>query len=156
MSKFQSVLTENVLLRFAAVLLMAAGTAKVISAFSGVRYLANPDPVLSFMSSKQLFLVAGSLELLQGSLILLAPSSWYSRMGLLAVCTTFVGYRAGLSVLDVHRPCPCLGRASDWLHITPQRADLLALLLLGILLSIALTSLVLHRRGLSNEQNVQS
>ena len=135
---------DTLLLRTAGTLLLAVAVLKILSAMSGVRYLALPDTVLSFLSHRQTLLAAALTELFFAALLLLAPQAWYSREGLLALCATFVAYRVGLYCLGVAHSCPCLGRASDWLHLSPRQADSLALALLLVLASIAATSLVIH------------
>lgn len=129
--------TDKLLLRIAGLLLFLVGLLKIVSAFSGVAYLAQPDPVLTFLNNKLVLLLAGNAELFLAGIILLVPKAWYARFGLLAICATFVMYRIGLSVLHVRSPCPCLGRASDWLHLTPRQVDSLALILLLILQAIS-------------------
>jgi hypothetical protein len=133
-------------LRAGAALLGATGLLKIVSAMSGVRYLAEPDPVLSFATNGAVLMAAGAIEVIYFTLVTLKPGEWYSRTGLIALCATFVVYRLGLYSLGVRPPCPCLGRASDWLHLTPKQADWLACVVLVILLSIALGSILLHRR----------
>jgi hypothetical protein len=134
------------LMRSAAALLLLVALVKMVSAFSKVAYLAHPDPVLSFISIRLLLLSAGETELLFALRVALRPQAWYARCSLLALCATFVFYRIGLLALHVHAPCPCLGRASDWLRLKPQQADDLALLLLAMLGAIAITSIGIHAR----------
>lgn len=131
-------------MRSAACLLAVVGAIKIISAFSGVRYLSEFDPVLNFLTNRTLLLLAGGVELGLAAVIFLRPESWNARYGLLALCFMFSVYRLGMMVLGVHSPCPCLGRASDWLHIKPHSADRIAFsLLIGFSL-IAITSFVIH------------
>jgi len=121
------------LLRISGLLLVAVGGLKFISVFTGVAYLFQPDPVLTFISNRNVLLIVGNLEIVTAAIILGHPESWLARYGLLALCATFAIYRLGLALLMVHQPCPCLGRASDWLHLSPHQVDLLSLFLLGIL-----------------------
>ena len=132
------------LLRTAAALLFMVGLLKITGSFTHVAYLADPDPVLSFLSNKLLLRMAGVVELIIAMVIVLSPREWYARYSLLSLCSSFMVYRSGLLLLNVQSPCPCLGRASDWLHLTPRQADHLALLLLVVLLSIAITSIKIH------------
>jgi len=137
---------NTLLLRTAGTLLLVIGVVKVVSAFSGVRYLAEPDPVLWYLSNRFVLLGAGLTELGLSTVLLLKPQQWYARQALLALCTTFAVYRVGLYSLPTRPPCPCLGRASDWLHLTPQQADLVALVLLVLLGCIGLISVAVHRK----------
>jgi len=131
-------------MRSAACLLAVVGAIKIISAFSGVRYLSEFDPVLSFLSNRSLLMLAGSAEIGLAVVILLRPQTWGARYGLLSLCIMFSVYRLGMIALGVRSPCPCLGRASDWLHITPHSADRIAFsLLIGFSL-IAITSFAIH------------
>jgi uncharacterized membrane protein len=135
---------DTVSLRVAGGLLAAAGLLKTISAFSGVHYLAEPDVVISFLSNRIVLVAAGQTELLFSVALLLVPQRWYARWGLVALCASFAVYRFGLYFLGAGTPCPCLGRASDWLRLTPQQADWVALALLIVLGSIGLSSLLNH------------
>jgi len=131
------------MMRTAGVVLAIVGVAKIMSAFSGVRYLAQADPVLSFLSNKDLLLLAGGVEVLLAGALLLWPHLWYARYGLFSLCTTFAVYRVGMVVMGVHSPCPCLGRASDWLHLKPKQVDSLSFSLLAGLSFIAISSIVI-------------
>ncbi|MFO1501347.1 MAG: hypothetical protein U1G07_23655 [Verrucomicrobiota bacterium] len=133
---------DSWLLRSAGALLLVVGTLKVMSAFSGVPYLNTNDPVFPFITNKLMLLFAANAEFACGALLVVQPNTPPARYGLLALCTTFVFYRVGLLSLAGHPPCPCLGRASDWLGITPRQADRLALAMLLLLLAIAVRSIL--------------
>jgi hypothetical protein len=139
---------DKTILLIAAVILTITGLLKVLSTFSSVPYLANPDPVLTFMSNKSVLLIAGNLELVIALLIFLRPQGLHARQALLALCATLVMYRIGLWILPVSRTCPCLGRATDWLHLTPTQAESISRTLLLILALIAACSIGLHRKAL--------
>jgi hypothetical protein len=133
------------LLRSAGVLLAVIGLIKIVSAFSGVAYLAETDPVISFLTNKLLLVFVGILETFLAAVILLLPQTFYARFGLLAMCATFVVYRVGLSMFPEKPLCPCLGRASDWLHLTRPQAESVALGLLLVLSLIGLVSVAFYK-----------
>jgi hypothetical protein len=135
------------LMRTSAFLLFTTAVLKILSAFSKVAYLGLPDPVIYVLSNRSLLLVAAEIELGLAALLALRPHAWYSRHGLLALCAGFVGYRGALHFFGGSPPCPCLGRASDWLHITPEHADRLAIGLLVIFAVAAGVSVLLHASG---------
>lgn len=135
------------LMRLAGLLLVSVGALKIISAFSGVRYLLQIDPVLSFLSIKSVLVLAGSVEIGLAAVILLRPQIWEARCGLLSLCIMFSVYRVGMIALGVPSPCPCLGRASDWLHLTPHAVDTIALSLLVTFSLIGITSFATHVRN---------
>lgn len=134
------------LMRSAGVILILVAILKLLSAFTHIRQLSEPDPVLGFVSVRGMLLLAGQIELFIGVIIALQPQSWCARYGLLAMCATFTIYRGVGVYSGTGEPCRCLGRASDWLHLTPQQADHFALVLLVMLGSIALMSVLAHAR----------
>jgi hypothetical protein len=115
-----------------------------LSVFSHVAYLAEPDPVLPLVSNEEILLIAGNLELILAALIITRPESWFAKFSLLSFCITLWFYRLGMSLLVVRQPCPCLGRASDWLHLTPAQLDKVALSTLIVLTSIAALSILVN------------
>jgi Methylamine utilisation protein MauE len=144
---FEKLLKLNrILMRSAAGLLVVVGAVKIISAYSGVAYLSHFDPVLSFLTNRTLLLLAGGVEIGVAVIIFLRPQSWGAGYGLLSLCFMFSIYRFGRVALGVHPPCPCLGRASDWLHITPHAADNVALSLLIVFSLSAITSFAVQTR----------
>jgi hypothetical protein len=132
------------LLRLAVLLLALVGAVKIFSAFSGVRYLNEFDPILPFLRNKQVLVIAGNMELCLALLILFYPNKIQVRLGLLALCFTFLIYRFGLFTLNIASPCPCLGRATDWLHITAKQADILAKILLSVFGLISVISIAIY------------
>jgi hypothetical protein len=134
------------LLRVAALILFLTALLKVASALSGVAYLATPDPVLPFLTVRQVLLLSAQVEFVVAALLAAYPRSWYARHSLLSLCATFVVYRAGRYALHVRPPCPCLGRASDWLHVAPSDVDRLALCLLALLASAATVSIMANAK----------
>ncbi len=134
-------------LRFAAIVLVVVALAKLVSAFSGVAYLRVANPVLSFFSNRVVLLLAGNVELAVALFLFARADSPHASMTLLALCATFVVYRLGLVLLQVRAPCPCLGRASDWLHLTPDQADRVALCVLLLLTGLGLLSMLVRPRA---------
>jgi len=143
---------DNWLLRISGLLLLMAGVLKLISVFTKVAYLHQPNPVLTFVTNKTVLLLAANLEIGIAAIILVYPASWVARYGLLALCITFGVYRFGLWLLLVHQPCPCLGRASDWLHLTPYQVDRLAFWILGILTATGVFSVSHFERTMAGSR----
>lgn len=133
-------------MRLAGAILFVVGILKLSQASTTAASLAYPDPVLPFISVRLLLLVVGQVELFFAILIALRPQSWHARYGLLALCGTFVAYRLGLYSLGIEAPCPCLGRAPDWLHLSSYQADRLAHSLIVILGAVSIGSIITHRQ----------
>jgi predicted membrane chloride channel (bestrophin family) len=107
--------------------------AKLYSAFGGVRLLEKPDPLLWFLTVREVIIIAAVLEfavvyvlLWNKSIILgLASVAWLSALFLL--------YRGGLSMIGYQGPCPCLGNVTDILHLDPEFANTVLKLMLAYL-----------------------
>jgi hypothetical protein len=115
----------------AVVLLLFTSAAKVASAFRGTRDLQLPDPVLEFVTTRHLFLTAAV-----GEVVVVLVSVWGRSQGLQLsaiawISSLFLLYRIGhfWLGLPVGR-CPCLGNATDWLHLSPHSVDLITKLVL--------------------------
>jgi len=117
----------------AAIVLLATGTAKLISASGNAQLLQSPDPILS-ITFRRVFLLVGGLELFVAMICFFGKWVWL-QAGLVALlATNFVVYRLGLILVGYHKPCSCLGNLTDALHISPQTADTIMKIVLGYLL----------------------
>ncbi len=134
-------------------ILLITGAAKIYSALGSARLLDTWDPIFGpslGLTFRHLLFLVGVLELL------LAYGCMFQRVtqgvGLyLVVCLAVVCfvYRTGLSLVNWQGACPCLGRLSDALRISPEGVDrmmkgVLAYMFVG---GFALSALwVRHRR----------
>lgn len=104
------------------VTLTITGIAKITSAFSKSKFLAEVDPILD-VKFGYLMMGVGSLE------IAIALICFFNKRqtlvpGLVAwISTSFLSYRFGLWWMNWKSPCGCLGNLTDALHISPQAAD---------------------------------
>jgi hypothetical protein len=98
--------------------LIVAATAKIISAFQPLRILNSPDPVLGFITRRQMLLLSGYLEI-----VIVVSMSWrasiaFSAAALAWLTSLFLGYRICLHFLAPTEPCSCLGSLSAWMHMS--------------------------------------
>ena len=115
-------------------LFLIIAAAKIISAFSESKILAMPDPVLN-IPYKYLFLIVGGLELAVACICLFSQTNIIYKVGLLAwFSTILLTYRIGLYLIAYQRPCACLGNLTDSLHIKPELADRVMVVILAYLL----------------------
>lgn len=119
----------------AGVMLALTGLAKAFSAIGPSRVLDVADPVFG-VPFRGLMLLVGFTELLIAFFCLFTKQRTFCVCAVAWLSTSFMIYRLGLSFMDWHRPCKCLGNVTDLLHISPQIADnimktVLAFLLLG-------------------------
>ena len=107
----------------AGLILLVTGLAKVLSTLGVNRMLDVADPVFG-LNFRHLFMAVGLLEFAAAFLILLTDLRPRLKLLLIAwLSTNFVLYRAGLWLMDWHRPCNCLGTLTDFLHLSPTTAD---------------------------------
>jgi hypothetical protein len=143
--------------RLARLLLMSAGwifllTAgiKFMSAMQEVRVLGRPDPLLEFLSTRQLLALTALLEAGVAAVILWAGRAVAVSEKLLLVLwlsTMFLLYRLGLWWIGYQGGCNCMGDAAHWLGTSPEHLDTAAKVLLLYLLMMS-SVLLLTRRFL--------
>ena len=103
-------------------LLAFTGSVKIISACGSSKFLNVFDPVFH-ISSRHLFLLAGTIELIIAAACFFGAGNVFKVALLAWLATVFLGYRLTLAWLGYHKPCSCLGNLTDALHIPPQAAD---------------------------------
>ena len=97
------------------VILFCSSLVKIISAFGSARILERSDSILTFFTERQTLIFGGLVELLV-VLSLAFLKSVNARLFLLFwMGSQFLLYHFGMN--GAPQPCPCLGRASAWLHI---------------------------------------
>jgi hypothetical protein len=101
---------------------VVTAVAKLAMALGGVKVLEQPDPVLGFVSIRQVLVCAAIVE--TAVAIFVARAQVVFALGSVAwLATTFLVYRLLLWALDFHGYCSCLGKLSDILHLRPKTAD---------------------------------
>jgi hypothetical protein len=127
---------ENWFLKTAAVVLLATGSAKLVSVFGAARVLAMNDPIIG-LSFRRLMSAVGAVELVTALFCLSTLASTRLKLGLVAwLSTIFLVYRFGLWFVRWHHPCGCMGSLAAILHLSDKAADnimkgLLAYMLIG-------------------------
>jgi hypothetical protein len=106
--------------------------AKIISALGTQELLRQTDPLIG-LSFRNLFLLAGWVELGIAASCILIDKNKFNALLIAWASTFFAAYRAGLWLLKWKRPCHCLGNLTDTLHISPQTADIVTKILLAYL-----------------------
>ncbi len=113
-------------------ILLVTGTAKVVSALGRAEILNVADPIFG-VSFRFMMLTAGILELTLSAICFFGKGIRL-QAGLVAwLSTSFLLYRIGLWFVGWKRPCGCLGRLTDILHLSPQTADSLMKIVLAYL-----------------------
>jgi hypothetical protein len=105
-------------------IMFVLGLMKLISATGAQLLLQELDPIIP-MTNKFLFIVSGCVEIAI-SVILLWHVSVTLKLKLLAwISLVFVCYHLILRAYHWHGNCPCLGNATEWLHLSPRAANTL-------------------------------
>ena len=88
-------------------LLLITSIAKLISAFGHAEALLTKDPLLN-LAFKDLFLLAGSVELITALFCLMGNRILAQSSVVLWLATNIGLYRFGLWLVHYHKPCSCL------------------------------------------------
>jgi hypothetical protein len=118
-------------------LLLLTAIIKFMSAMQEVRVLGQPDPLLDFLSTRQLLALTALLEAGVAAVILWAGRAVAASEKLLLVlwlAMMFLLYRLGLWWIGHQGGCSCMGNAAQWLGASPATLDIAAKVLLAYLL----------------------
>ena len=137
-------------------ILLCTGVLKILSALTETKVLGLADPMIDFLSNRQVLFFVGCLELVV-SRILFSRCSDTVKASLIAwLAATFFVYRLGLWSIDFHAPCACLGRAGDWLRLDPHTVDKFMFVTLVYLAFGSVSILVLLKSQISGIQPRQA
>ena len=137
----------------AGIILLITGSAKLISAFGHAPVLNTADPVFK-ISFRNLFFVAGFLEMIVSSACLFDKKPLLNLKLVAWLATTFVAYRLALAWVGWTRPCSCLGNLTDALHVPPKAADWVAQIFLVYLFLGSMILLLHHRKALRRSEQL--
>jgi hypothetical protein len=129
---------------------------KFMSAMQEARVLGRPDPLLEFLSTRQLLALTALLEAGVAVVILWAGRAVAASEKLLLVlwlAMMFLLYRLGLWWIGHQGGCNCMGNAAQWLGASAATLDsaakvLLAYLLLGSFALLTTRTPMLARRSM--------
>jgi hypothetical protein len=143
---------EIVYLKTVAVFLLLTGMAKLISTIQKVAALGLSDPLIRFLSFKQISIVAGIVEIAV-ALYIFKSSNVIRRLEMVAwLSLLFIAYHVGLYLIQFHGVCPCLGNANSWLKLSDNSINNITLGLLAYF-SIAILMLGVRWRFHAQKQN---
>jgi hypothetical protein len=91
------------------------------------------DPIVG-VPFRWLLLALGLVELLIAGVCFFGKNMKLATLLVAWLATNFLVYRLGLWWMGWHRPCGCMGKLSDALHISEQTADNLMKVVLAYLL----------------------
>jgi hypothetical protein len=110
--------------RSAAAVLALTALVKLVAATGEGRILAQPDPLLTIFSNRQMMVLAALLEAFVVGLILWERDR-LRQVALVAwIGTGFLMYRAGLWWVGYEGACSCLGNVTRTIGLSPAMEDL--------------------------------
>jgi hypothetical protein len=132
------------------VILTITGLSKVLTSTLESRSLAELDPILTFLSTRQVLVLVGAIEL--GAAILLLKNAQPAASAVVIwLAASFLSYRGISWYYDIPDPCSCLGKASEWLsNMNPAALDNVMFIVAVYLFISGVLSFRLHARRSKN------
>jgi len=106
---------ESIGRKIIGMILIVVGIVKLVSAAREVPINHVPDPLLPFLTFREMGIGAGVLELAIGVLLWIRRFASLHAKAVLWWGCVLSSYRLGLFLVGYHGACPCLGNAIDWL-----------------------------------------
>jgi hypothetical protein len=115
------------------VFLVVTGGLKLVSGLQESRVLGAADPVLPWLTMRQVLFLAAVLELGVATVLLRHRSARWAPELILWLVTLFGAYRLSLWAMGFQGHCSCLGHLLDWLPwLKPWSNRLMQSSLLGM------------------------
>jgi hypothetical protein len=121
-------------LKAAMTLLIITASAKLLMVLGEARILGSADPLISFLSNRQVLFLVGALELWVAYMIYRSPGALLSLSLVAWLSTLFLLYRVGLWGTGFQGTCGCLGNLAEMLGVKPATLDLVVKTMLAYLL----------------------
>lgn len=132
-------------------LLTLTAVGKVIALLGDAKILNQPNPLFSWLSNREMLFAAALLELVVAWWVFRRKSDMINKLLLVAwLGGLFLSYRAVLWWTGYGGSCSCLGHLSDALHISSEKAEWIAKLVLAYLLIGSITLACMCRRRLTD------
>ncbi len=115
---------SNSFIWISAVVLCLTAAAKLVAVSQEQQILAAPDPLFSFWTVREVLVVAAVVELTVG-LVLVSRRAGipFKLQSVLWLALVFLAYHTALSALGFHGYCSCLGKWTDWMHLSQDQAN---------------------------------
>jgi hypothetical protein len=134
------------------VLLLFTAGAKLWSALGDAKILDFPDPLWG-VSNRRLLVATAAIEI-GSALCLFTPIRLETKYLLSAwLGANFILYRIALAVFNPGKPCPCLGGASEMLHLSEATTNYLLSAMASYLFLVGLGLYFWQARSLSRAPN---
>ncbi len=137
----------SVAMRVAAVLLVALAVSKVLDSTNENPFFQQPDPLLPFLTNRQLMLLAAMFEVGVATYLWLSHNLSSRGWALLYFCAAAAAYKIGSLFVYNVKPCACLGIIGRYLNLGTGELELYTWVLLALLGATGLLALYHSRTG---------
>jgi len=96
------------------VFLCLTSALKIVGSLGEAKVLAVADPLVGFLTTRQILFLAAVLELLVAGYLWFDRFDRYRPWLTIWLASLFVTYRVGLAAIGFHGPCSCLGNILEW------------------------------------------
>ncbi len=131
----------------AATILLVTALLKIVGTTQASAFFNDRAPLLEFLTTRELMLVAAALELTIVVLILLHRSTTFRLWLVLWLTTLFTIFRLGLWAIGFKGYCPCLGGVVKWFLSNRAGTDRGLELLLAYFGFASVYCLILEKRN---------
>lgn len=142
----------RLLLKSAALILVATSFAKIVSVFGDSKYLDAGNPLFPEVSNRRAMVFVAFVELFVAWILFFSQRVQSRLCALSWLVCSFAGYRVGLFILDYSGPCTCLGNAFAVFGFRPEGEQMLTRLLLAYLIVVLSLAWVFHLAFVRQEQ----
>ena len=131
----------------AAAVFAIAAVGKLLLAFQTDRWLGEVNPIIVFMSHRQVLIFAGLIELGAAGWILRSSDVGQRLVIVGSLVLVFWLYRVSLMHLPVKQPCSCMGRVPEWMGLSSVPGDTIVIVVLWLLTGGMLLAWVIQLFG---------
>jgi hypothetical protein len=100
-----------------ACMLAATAIIKIISAMQESRYLEEVDPILTLFKNRHILILSAILEILVAARLFWVQAGVEAQLTVFWLSAVFAAYHAAFWLLDIQKPCSCLGGALNWIGV---------------------------------------
>ena len=131
------------------VLLILTAVGKLAGAVEWTAGHAAKEPVVHFISAREMLIVAAMLELLAVVGIWLSRTDLTKALWPFWLSMLFTGYRLELWYIGFTGYCSCFGSWSTWMHLSKEQVNLMAIFMIAFMLlgsTAIIASELIHQR----------
>ncbi len=115
---------------YVSLVLLCSASLKMISALKQNSFVISHDPLLSFLSKRELWLLVAVIECATLLVLAKARSMATKLIAIGWLSGTFATYRFSLWLIGYGGPCACFGELPDWIGVGQHFGNMVSLVIL--------------------------